>query len=46
MSNSQTKRGRPAKPKEVEAWKDIAGYEGHCLRGKTKTAHGNHWRYV
>lgn len=23
------KRGRPAKPKEVEEWKDIAGYEGH-----------------
>lgn len=30
------KRGRPAKPKEVEAWKDIAGYEGHY----------QNWRYA
>lgn len=31
MTTNKTpaKRGRPPKPKEVEAWKDIAGYEGH-----------------
>lgn len=31
MENPKTpaKRGRPPKPKEVEEWKDIAGYEGH-----------------
>ncbi|MFA7628759.1 MAG: NUMOD4 domain-containing protein, partial [Candidatus Dojkabacteria bacterium] len=28
-TNTPAKRGRPPKPKEVEAWKDIAGYEGH-----------------